>query len=56
MEKQPTEIHSEENRLPLMLYFSLSLPFVTAGVTAQDSGGTTGAGGPTQEDANIDYD
>ena len=47
----------KRKRMPLMIHFSNPLPSMPiSGVTAHDSGGTTGAGGPTGEDANMDFD
>ncbi|GEM_PF-6563715 len=47
-----------DNSMPLMVHFALALPSVEdtqPGVTASDSGGTTG-GCASSEDANIDWD
>ena len=52
------EVYVEEqnSRRPLMLHFAKVLPSLNSnGVTARDSGGTTGDIN-SGEDANIDYD
>lgn len=55
-DNKPT-VPEKRERKPLMLHFSRVLPSRPIdGVTAWDSGGTTGAGGPSGEDANMDFD
>ena len=56
-EEKKLDQEEKPGRKPLLMHFSKTLPPATptAGVTARDSGGTTGSA-QTGEDANIDYD